>query len=135
MSWNKNDTQKAGIILASVNLRRNNMTYSYDRDGLSEADCQLADEFETLCTDVQKQINAKMDVARQAIRDAVAISEQHGVPFSGLSFLSNSYVPSSFKDSKFKNLDQEIIGDIAGVYDSYGNGTFEYGGWVHSAVC
>lgn len=113
------------------------MPYTYEKDGLSEEQCQLANEFETLCTDVQKQIKAKIEVARQALREAQELAEQHGVPFrSGISPLSNSFVPASFGKSKFRNLDREMIGEIAGVWGEFIDELYDgCGGWLHSAVC
>lgn len=98
---------------------------------------ELEQEFEALCaSDASKQIDAKLDEARKALREAVELSEKHSIPFSaGISFLRNGYVPKSFTNSKFKELDSDLLSEITGVYDSYGEGTFEYGGWIHSAVC
>jgi hypothetical protein len=94
---------------------------------------ELASEFETLCADVHEQIEAKMKVARKAVKEAVAIAEKHGVPFrADVSPLGNSYLPQSFHESKFAELDQEVVCEIADVWGDY---LFECGGWQHSAVC
>ena len=107
-----------------------------DDDELDDMESPLALEFETLCEDVRKQIDAKCDEARKALKEAVALSEQYGVPFSrGISFLSNSYIPTSFKSTKFAALSRDTICEIANVHGEYIADVIEYGGWVHSAVC
>jgi hypothetical protein len=96
----------------------------------------LADEFEALCTKVQPQIIEKLAKARELIDEAVALAEEHGVPFMGSpSRLRNAYVPESFSSSKFAKLDEEIVQEIAGVYGEYMSEVLDSGGWLHSAVC
>lgn len=74
------------------------------------------------------RINEKLDLASQYLSEACKISEETGVPFSsGISFLSQSYMPGSFRD-KFPEVDTEFRNSIT---DAYG----EYDGWQHSAVC
>ena len=93
----------------------------------------LAKEFAQHCEDIRKLIAVKVDVARQAMKEACQIAEKHGVPFrAGISPLSNTYMPASFSVSKFAELDQEVICEIAEVWGDY---LFEGGGWLHSAVC
>lgn len=74
----------------------------------------------------------------KALREAEALADKHGVPFrSGISPLSNSYVPNSFSKSKFAALERDVVCDIAGVWGEYISDMLSgYGnGWLHSAVC
>jgi hypothetical protein len=116
------------------------MTEYNDDEELDETDededpyeTPLAKEFAQHCTDIGKLIDAKVDVARKALKEATDLAEKHGVPFrAGISPLSNTYMPASFSYSKFAKLDQEVICEIAEVWGDY---LFEGGGWIHSAVC
>jgi hypothetical protein len=110
--------------------------YMYDDDDREGVESDLAKEFKALCADVHAQIDAKLDEARKALREAQAIADKHGVPFrSGISPLSNSYVPANFSTSKFSKLDSDEICDISGVYGEYIRDMLDCGGWLHSAVC
>ena len=105
-------------------------------DEKDEKQSALADEFQALCESVQDQIKAKILEAHKALGEAVAIAEKHGVPFrASISPLSNSYVPRSFKKSKFRQLETDEIEEISGAYGEYMRELFDYGGWLHSAVC
>ena len=96
----------------------------------------LAQEFQALCEQVHKEIDAKVEAAEQALSEAVELAEKHGVPFrSHISFLKNNYVPTTFRSSKFRQLSSDTISDIAGVYSEYISECFDYGGWTTSAVC
>lgn len=114
---------------------------NYD-DVLNEEETEnseLEEEFAKHCESVGKQISEKLAIARQALKEATDLADQHGVPFhAGISPLRNSYVPKNFPGkSKFAKLDQEVICEIAGVWGDYIGEMFDnsYGGWVHSAVC
>lgn len=88
----------------------------------------LEKEFREVADKYSRLIEAKLSQASQLLSEAVAISNEHGIPFCAYpSFLSNDYVPKSFS-SKFKDLDREIMYEVTGVYN-------EYEGWTHSAVC
>lgn len=103
----------------------------------SDMESPLAKEFAAHCKSVGEQIEAKLDEAHKALREAEEIAEKHGVPFSsGISPLSNSYVPGGFSKTKFSKLDTEVVCEIAGVWGEYISDMFGYGGgWLHSAVC
>jgi len=76
----------------------------------------------------QKRIDEKLAMAHAALREAVKISNETGIPFNAsISPLSQSYIPVSLAE-KFSDLDRDFINEIT---DSYG----EYDGWQHSAVC
>lgn len=110
---------------------------SNDNDQENDELSPLAQEFEQLCETVQAQIDEKLDQAMAALREAQKLADQHGVPFrSGISPLTNSYVPANFKKTKFAELDTSTVCEIAGVWGEYIRDMFEYdGGWLHSAVC
>jgi hypothetical protein len=92
---------------------------------------ELEKQFKETVESVQKQIKEKMEVARFAIREAVSLAEQHGVPFyANISPLGQTYWPSSFY-GKFGKLDSDVVFDIASAWTD----EVEYGGWQHSAVC
>lgn len=92
----------------------------------------LEKEFRETVVEISNQIRAKVREASKALDEAVALSEEHGVPFySTVSPLSQTYSPTSVVD-KWPGLDSETIEDISGGW------TREYGfgaGWQHSAVC
>lgn len=92
----------------------------------------LEEEFTGLVKEHKSEIEDKIKEARQALSEAVKLSEKYGIPFhSGISFLSQGYTPSSFED-KFGELDTDVVSDLTDVYPGG-----EYGGtgWEHSAVC
>lgn len=134
-----------GSIAKSVNLYQEKIMTNHIDDNLEENEEQdpmespLAKEFDQHCQSIGKQISEKLAIARQALKDATDLADQHGVPFhAGISPLRNSYVPKNFPGkSKFAKLDQEVICEIAGVYGEYITDMFDssYGGWLHSAVC
>lgn len=78
--------------------------------------------------DASKRIDEKLSLASKYLREAVEISEETGIPFStGISFLSQGYVPRSF-EGKFPDVSRELMSEICEVHN-------EYDGWQHSAVC
>jgi len=104
-----------------------------DAEEVDPMESPLAQEFQELCNDVGAQILVHVKAASAELRKAVALSEKHGVPFRpNISFLANSYMPESFSDSKFAELDNDVVCEIADVWGDY---LFEGGGWQHSSVC
>ena len=102
---------------------------------MSEQDnkSDLEKEFQAAYDEALPLIEAQIQKAEEAIAKAQEIANKYGVPFSaGVSPLSQGYIPASF-EKKYSSLDTEIVSDITGVYDSYGDGL--YAGWQHSAVC
>lgn len=90
----------------------------------------LEEEFKRTVEVARVQIQEKCAAARKALNEAVAISEQYGVPFSeGICFISNTYTPKSFQ--KFQKLEREFFEEFE-IYIGYNWG---YYGWEHSAVC
>lgn len=103
----------------------------------------LEKEFKELVNKVTPQINAELALAKEAIGRAVALSEQHGVPFQSdiYEWEWNTYFPESF-DSIFEqinNLDEDF--EIAPILDFsidiYLNDPFsgwESDGWDSSSL-
>jgi hypothetical protein len=101
-------------------------------DENDEKETALEKEFTLAANTLNSEIKSYLITASEQLRKAVELSEKLGVPFdSPISFLNNSYTPKSFQ-KKFKDLDQDFVESVTGVYQEYG---FEYGGWEHSAVC
>ena len=104
-----------------------------EQAGLSRWDVHAEDtdverEFRLAVDDAHARIYAKLHEAEKLLDEAVAISEETGIPFSaGISPLSQSYLPNSLH-SKFPDIDRSFANEIA---DASG----EYEGWQHSAVC
>lgn len=97
---------------------------------MSNENNELEQEFEKVVNSVKNEIEGKLAHAQKYIREAVRLSEEHGVPFStGVSEIGNTYTPRSFTKSKFATLDCEFVDSVTGVYET------EYCGWQHSAVC
>lgn len=95
---------------------------------LEEKEDSIQREFRNTAIRVTALINEKLKVASEALREAVQLSEEHGIPFhSYISFLSQSYSPGNTKD-KFPGVDSEFIEEFTNSYN-------EYDGWQHSAVC
>lgn len=91
---------------------------------------ELEKEFRALVEEKQMLITAKLNAANQLIEEAIAISEESGVPFDGsVSQISQSYYPMSFR-KKFSDLDKDVVENITGTYSEY-----DHVGWAHSSVC
>jgi sugar/nucleoside kinase (ribokinase family) len=98
-----------------------------------ESKSDLEIEFQAAYDKALPLINLHIKEAKEAIAKAIEIANQYGIPFSAaVSPLRNGYVPRSF-ESKFSELDSEIVSEISGVYDPNGDALYE--GWIHSAVC
>jgi len=76
----------------------------------------LEKEFETLVKTVTPQIEAELKLAKQAIKRAEAIAEEHGVPFASNVYIwaHNNYIPRSFADTKTKM--EELCDDGSDLY-------------------
>jgi len=87
-----------------------------------------------LCEDIQDQIDLKLTVAHKALKEAVELSEKFSVPFeSDISPLENVYVPKSFQESKFGELEIEDTIEAANVGGDYVEELFfENGGWINT---
>ncbi len=95
-----------------------------------EKDTTLEKEFEALYDMIGSEIQEKLNLAAANLEEAVKLSKKHGVPFSShISFIRNTYLPSSFKE-KFGKLDDDYISNMDIYIDDYNSG-----GWQHSAVC
>lgn len=105
-----------------------------------EARDQLEREFTETFNKVNPEIQDKLDKAEILIKEAVALSEAHGVPFrpqkSILGF-KMSYIPHSFQE-KFPSPNEDNYYDDwwdfwTSLTDAHGGG--EYDGWQTSQVC
>jgi hypothetical protein len=95
---------------------------------LRAEDNELERQFRLAVPDAHKRIQEKLALAERYLAEAVEISEETGVAFSAdISFLSQSYKPSSFGD-KFPDVSEELMQEVTSSYN-------EYEGWQHSAVC
>lgn len=92
---------------------------------------ELEQEFRKLFDEKIDLIHAKLSQAVKLVDEAVAISEEFGIPFEGnISPIGQSYYPKTFSE-KFGKLDIDIVTDITGAYSE----DPEYCGWTHSAIC
>lgn len=90
----------------------------------------IEDDFKEVFDEHWKEIQAKLDIAYEALEEACALSDKTGIPFiSSVSMISQTYLPKAFK-SKFKEIDLEVVSDLTDVYTDYARV-----GWQHSAVC
>lgn len=93
-------------------------------------DSALEREFRVAIPSATLRIDEKLALASKYLDEAVAISEEAGIPFSAsISFLGQSYTPTSL-ENKFPELEREFVNDLTGTYNEYG-----YAGWEHSAIC
>ena len=89
----------------------------------------LEDEFRQIVADHKKEITDALACAEEELGNACKLSEKYGIPFdSDISFLSQPYIPMSFK--KYKDLNDDLTVDLLD-FDPTGYDT----GWQHSMVC
>jgi hypothetical protein len=94
-----------------------------------EDNSSLEDKFKAEYDVHFKEIEDNLIKASKYLSDAIAIAEEHGIPFrSEISFLYNDYVPESF-ESKWKGISRSEVATLTEVYDFNGSS------WLHSAVC
>lgn len=93
----------------------------------------LETEFQTLVDTIGKQIKEKIDAAEKLLEEATDLSDATGVPFySSISALAQTYVPASFTNGKFSELDPEFVERITDVSEYDLDSGY---GWAHSQVC
>ena len=94
----------------------------------------LEAEFESLVKGPHGTLlEEKLKQASKLLDEAVALADEHGIPFQGISFVRNPYIPQKFID-KFQELDSDFVDRLVDVsmYGEYGR----YAGWQHSdALC
>lgn len=91
-------------------------------------DSEMERTYRLAVKDAQRRMNEKMSQASALLDEAVAISEETGIPLdAGISPLSQSYIPGSMTE-KWPDVDRGFMNDLANAYG-------EYDGWQHSAVC
>jgi hypothetical protein len=102
-----------------------------DVDVLDREDSQMEREFRTKAVEISKEIDQKLRVASTALREAVEISEKHGIPFhANISSLRQGYTPESLY-TLFPKIDKEFINTLTDVFNEYDG----HVGWQHSRVC
>src|ERR1700692_4068533 len=95
---------------------------------------ELEKEFIHLMDSVGKQIDAKVKIAEQAMKEAVELSKKFGIPFtSRVSSIANNYISESFREKKFSEINRKKVVDLIEV-NSYSLNKI-YGGWEHSKIC
>jgi hypothetical protein len=93
-----------------------------------KAKMNLEEEFIAVHDKMLDELKKHLKDAEDSLDKAVALSEMNGIPFySNISFLSNSYVPTSLKE-KFKGLSTSTVEEVTGVWE-------DYPGWHHSQIC
>ena len=97
---------------------------------------ELEAQFRKRCETVVPKIDAWIMAANKARDEAVSLADEHGIPFysSGVSSISQAYVPSSFERNGYNELDSDLVEELTGissyqVSESYG------GGWQASQIC
>jgi len=102
----------------------------HDIEDLEQEDSEIERDFRKALHYAEEEIQAKLDEAHAALREATKIAERYGVPFrSSISPISNQYFPRSFED-KFGELDKDFVRSVSETYNEY-----ESTGWKHSAIC
>jgi hypothetical protein len=101
---------------------------------------QLEKDFQEAFNQINPQIQDKLEQASALIREAVALSEQHGIPFrpkKALLGFRMSYIPQSLKEKFAVNDDGEWDDDWYDFWTSItgAHGGGEYDGWQSSQVC
>lgn len=95
----------------------------------NEGTSELEAEFQAHWEKYEEQIQEHVSEAYKALEKAVAIADEHGIPFySRVSFLGQNYTPAVL--DQFSELDRDKIDEITGTYNEYGGE-----GWQHSDVC
>lgn len=103
----------------------------------------LEKEFHAAVESAKTEIEAAQEKARAAVAEAVAVAEKYGIPFYGISDVTQRYTPESFEDKWGKLRDEpaseesewcdnkleELMDEVVGLSEG------EYAGWAHSAIC
>ncbi len=102
----------------------------HDMEDLEPEDSEMERDFRKAYHYADDLIQAKVDEASAALREAVKLSERYGVPFRAhVSPISNQYYPRSL-ENKFDGIDREFVQGVTDTYNEY-----DSTGWKHSAVC
>lgn len=98
-------------------------------DALVVEDNAMERQFRIALNKANEEMAKHLEAASKSLDKAVKISEKYGIPFdSSISFISNTYTPSTVKELHPK-VDDDFINDVSGVWDE---NQYEYGGWRHS---
>lgn len=139
-----------GQILMEVRDRLKPEVSEEDQELIDkEALNKLVQEFDELVKKVTPQIEAELDNAKAAIARAVALAEEHGVPFTSDVYVwtGNNYIPNSFSEirEKMESLDndceldgslEDVLGFSPQNYDYNGptGSGWESDGWRSSSL-
>lgn len=92
----------------------------------------LEAEFKQVATTFGMQIEAKIALSAQILKEAMELADAHGIPFySEISLIPQSYVPTTF-NKKFKDINPDVVEELTGVSEYDQNDAY---GWHVSQVC
>ena len=129
--WSYTKEQQEDFITYATVKWDDGTTDTVDMEDLDQEDSELEREFRLKANEVLLKIREKCAASAALLSEAVALSEEHGIPFnSEVSFLGQSYFPNSFKEKYKGELDSDLVYSITDASSEYG-----YGGWEHSDVC
>lgn len=124
------EEQKEFTTLVTVKWDDGSPNTEHDLMDLDQEDSEMERDFRKAVHYADEQIQAKLDEAAAALREATKIAERYGVPFTAsVSPVRNQYYPRSLED-KFGGIDREFIQNVTDTYNEY-----DSSGWKHSQVC
>lgn len=104
----------------------------------SEYDIEF-ENFKKVCEEVNPQIQNKLKAASALIKEAIALAEEHGIPFrpvERIMFCTPSYFPNSFKNKWSLIADNDDDDDnYDALYTLTGASGGQYSGWQSSQTC
>lgn len=127
--WRASEAEQAEMV-TFVSVKWDDGTEEpVNEEELTPVDSTLEREFRLTYYSARDKIAEKLAKADKLIDEAVALSEEYGVPFSAyVSPLNNSYFPRSMEE-KFPEIDLVFVSELTEASNEYGSG------WEHSAVC
>ncbi len=102
---------------------------------------ELKKEFKEINSNIQPLIQAKLELASQAMKEAIELSEKHGIPFTMVDYFGvrQDYIPESLKDGKFipetANYSYDMKNFICGETGSYIGHNVNTGWYNSSSNC
>lgn len=119
------------------------------KDKKTTVESEIEKEYKKLFNEIRPKIQEKLDLAVQAMNEAQALADAHGIPFnSPLSFFhDDSYIPESFgtiREKFTENNAEEKLSKIIGEMELYhvnwwededdGYDGWESDGWSYSSM-
>lgn len=130
--WNLSDKERKETYPVALVGFDTGGQKKFSTDELDPQDSEIEREFREAVPNGLRQIKKKLEKAEAALQEAVDLSEELGIPFrAGISFLSQSYFPTSLRE-KFGDIEYQFVSDVSGAWTQWG---MDGGGWEHSAVC